>query len=78
MGASVRGSLSFDRLLRAWAPHPRRDFVVPDDVEHLFMPVLAHRVVFAPRFLVRMRQIGRDAALAEFAERFSNARRARR
>jgi MoxR-like ATPase len=69
LGASVRGSLSFDRLLRAWALIHERDFVVPDDVEKLFMPVLAHRVVFSPRFLVRMRQIGRDDALSEFSER---------
>ena len=69
MGSSVRGSLGFDRLLRAWALIHERDFVVPDDVEHLFLPVVAHRVVFSPRFLVRTRQIGREAALAEFTER---------
>jgi MoxR-like ATPase len=69
MGASVRGTLAFDRLLRAWALIHERDFVVPDDVEHLFLPVLAHRVVFSPRFLVRTRQIGREAALGEFTER---------
>ena len=69
MGASVRGSLSFDRLLRAWALIHERDFVVPEDVEMLFMPVLAHRVVFSPRFLVRMRQVGREEALREFSER---------
>jgi MoxR-like ATPase len=69
MGASVRGSLSFDRLLRAWALIQERDFVIPEDVEKLFMPVLAHRVVFSPRFLVRMRQVGREQALAEFADR---------
>ena len=41
--------------LRAWAllrPGLRR----PDDVEHLFMPVLGHRVVFAPRKLAGARQ----------------------
>ena len=63
IGASVRGSLALDRASRAWALLEGRDYVIPEDVEHLFLPVLAHRILFAPRFLVEMRTQGRAAAL---------------
>ena len=49
LGASPRGSLSLLRLSRAWALLHGRDFVTPDDVRTLCMPVLAHRVVPAAR-----------------------------
>ena len=68
IGASVRGSLALDRALRAQALLNGRDYVVPADVEPLFLPILAHRVVFAPRFLVEMRKSGRAAALERFRE----------
>ncbi len=68
IGASVRGSLALDRALRSWALLNGREYVCPEDVEHLFLPVLAHRVVFAPRFLIDMRRIGREASLERFAE----------
>jgi MoxR-like ATPase len=68
IGASVRGSLALDRALRAWALLHGRDYAVPEDVEHLFLPVLAHRIVYAPRFLVEMRKTGRPAALERFRE----------
>lgn len=47
LGASPRGSLALLRLSRAWALLHGRDFVVPDDVRTLCLPVLAHRVVAA-------------------------------
>ena len=68
IGASVRGTLALDLALRAWALLHGRPYVVPEDVEHLFLPVLAHRVVFGPRFLVEMRRVGRVAALERFRE----------
>jgi MoxR-like ATPase len=68
IGASVRGSLALDRALRAWALLHGRDYVIPEDVERLLMPVLAHRVVFAPRFMVEMRRVGREQALERFVE----------
>jgi MoxR-like ATPase len=68
IGASVRGSLALDRALRAWALLHGRDYVVPEDVERLLLPVLAHRVVFAPRFLVEMRRVGREDAFDRFRE----------
>ena len=48
VGASVRGSLALERAARAWALLHGRPFVLPEDVETLFEPVLAHRVLLNP------------------------------
>ena len=55
IGASVRGSLALERAARAWALLHGRDYVMPDDVERLFVPVLAHRLVFTPALPRRAR-----------------------
>jgi MoxR-like ATPase len=55
MGASVRGSIALEQASRAWALLAGRDYVVPEDVERLFGPVVAHRVVFVSAFLARAR-----------------------
>jgi MoxR-like ATPase len=69
IGASVRGSLALERIARAWALLDRRDYVVPEDVETLFVPVLSHRVIFRPSFVAETRRIGWAAAMAIFRER---------
>ena len=61
LGASVRGSLALERGARALALLNGRDFVSPDDVEALFLPVLGHRIVFATRFLIEQRRRGGTA-----------------
>jgi MoxR-like ATPase len=66
IGASVRGSLALERAVRAWALLHGRTYVVPEDVEHLFVPVLVHRVVFRPAFLAEARKTGWDEAVARF------------
>jgi MoxR-like ATPase len=48
VGASVRGSLTLDRLSRAWALLAGRHYVVPDDVEFLFPFVIDHRLILRP------------------------------
>jgi len=68
IGASVRGSLALERAARGWALLNDRSFVVPDDVERLFSPVLMHRIVFRPAFLAEARRNGWDAASAGFKE----------
>jgi MoxR-like ATPase len=68
IGASVRGSLALERAVRAWALLNGRSYVVPEDVEHLFSPVLVHRVVFRPSFLAEARKTGWDAAVESFRE----------
>jgi MoxR-like ATPase len=47
-GSSVRGTLGLERAARAWALLSGRSHVEPDDIEQLFGPVLAHRIIFTP------------------------------
>jgi MoxR-like ATPase len=69
IGSSVRGSLAVERVARAWALLSGRDYVVPDDVERLFVPVLVHRLVFRPSFLVETRKAGWARAVEQLRER---------
>jgi MoxR-like ATPase len=45
LGASPRASIMILRAARAMAASEERDYVVPDDVKRLAIPVLAHRVI---------------------------------
>ena len=45
VGASIRGGLSLYRAAQAAALAEGRQYVVPDDVKRLAVPVLAHRVI---------------------------------
>jgi MoxR-like ATPase len=69
IGSSVRGSLGLNRVARAWALLQGRRYVVPEDVERLFEPVLLHRIFFKPSFLAEAREIGWRAAGALVRER---------
>jgi MoxR-like ATPase len=44
-GASPRGSLGLMRTGQALAAMRGRDFVLPDDIKQLVVPVLAHRMI---------------------------------
>jgi MoxR-like ATPase len=68
IGASVRGSLALERAARAWALLHGRDYVTPVDVEHLFLPVVMHRIVFTPSFVATAREIGWDEAAERFRD----------
>jgi MoxR-like ATPase len=68
LSASVRGSLALERAVRAWALLEGRMYVVPEDVELLFLPVIAHRIVFAPSYLATIRKLGREEALRQLWE----------
>jgi len=45
LGASPRAALHLLRATRAFAALDERDFVIPDDVQSLAVPVLAHRLL---------------------------------
>ena len=49
LGVSTRGGIMLHRAARARALVKGRDFVVPDDVKEMAIPVLAHRVVAGQR-----------------------------
>ncbi|HWL66531.1 MAG TPA: MoxR family ATPase [Actinomycetota bacterium] len=53
LGASPRASLFLLRASRALAAARGRDFVVPDDVQDLVVPVLAHRILLSPEAQMR-------------------------
>ena len=48
LGASPRGSLYLMRASQAYALLQGRDYVIPDDVQEMTMPVLAHRLILKP------------------------------
>ncbi len=48
VGASPRGALALLKLARARALLEGRDFVVPEDVQELAIPALAHRLTLRP------------------------------
>lgn len=48
LGASTRAALALERAARAFALVAGRDHVLPDDVQALTVPVLAHRVRATP------------------------------
>ena len=58
LGASPRATLALHRAAQAWAAMQGRDFVLPDDVKYLAVPVLAHRLIASLEARLR----GRDAA----------------
>jgi MoxR-like ATPase len=45
LGASPRATLHLVRAARAWAALDERDYVLPDDLQELAVPVLAHRLL---------------------------------
>ena len=62
-GASVRGSLALERIARARALLHGRPYVVVEDVEKLFLPVIGHRLMLTTSFYAETRTLGREAAL---------------
>jgi MoxR-like ATPase len=52
LGASPRATLHLLRASRSWAALDGRDYVIPDDVQALAVPVLAHRLLPTPEALV--------------------------
>ncbi|MBI2724434.1 MAG: MoxR family ATPase [Chloroflexi bacterium] len=58
LGASPRASLALFRAARALAAVRGRDYVLPDDVQALAVPVLAHRLTLNAQSRLR----GRDAS----------------
>jgi MoxR-like ATPase len=59
LGVSTRGALTYFKACQALAMVHGRDFVIPDDVKHLAVPVLSHRI------LLRDRRGNRDTFVPE-------------
>jgi MoxR-like ATPase len=69
LGASPRAALQLLRAAKAWAALEGRDYVLPDDVQFMLVPVLAHRMLLTADAHVS----GRTAAdvLTEIGRRVS-------
>jgi MoxR-like ATPase len=63
LGVSPRAALGLLRAARARAAATGRDYVVPDDIKALVVPVLEHRLALTPE--AQMRGAGRQEVLAE-------------
>ena len=63
LGASPRGTLSLSRACQAYAALHGRDYVLPDDVKDLAIPVLAHRIIVSPE--ARLRELGADRIIQD-------------
>ena len=61
LGISTRGAISLVRAAQAYATIAGRDYVIPEDVQMMAEPVLAHRVLLSPE--ARMRNISAEKAL---------------
>ena len=66
LGASPRGSLALFRTGQAVAALAGRDFVLPDDIKRLAVPVLAHRVIVGPA--ARLRELSAEKIVEEILE----------
>lgn len=53
LGMSTRATLALQRASRVRAASQGRDYVLPDDVKHLAVPVLAHRLLLDPQARAR-------------------------
>lgn len=56
LGASPRGVVAMTKAARAYAAILGRDYVLPDDVKQLAVPVLAHRLMLQSQSSVRLSQ----------------------
>jgi MoxR-like ATPase len=50
VGSSPRGSLALMKMARVRAALSGRGFVLPDDVQDVALPALAHRLILRPEF----------------------------
>ncbi len=65
LGASPRGSLALFRTGQARAALQGRNYVLPDDIKTLAVPVLGHRIIVGPA--ARMRELSADQIVHEIA-----------
>jgi MoxR-like ATPase len=63
LGVSTRGAITYYRAVQSLALTEGRDYVIPDDVKRLAVPVLAHRVLCGG--LIREGQRQRARAIVE-------------
>ncbi|GAA3743056.1 MoxR family ATPase [Salinactinospora qingdaonensis] len=73
LGASPRATLHLVRAARAYAALHSRDYVLPDDVQDLAVPILAHRLLPSPE--AQMEQRSPEQVVSELVARLPVANR---
>jgi len=72
LGVSPRGSLALYHSAQALAFIQSRDYVIPDDIKRLVVPVFAHRIVVNSRYSTGLRRSDEaEAALKEILKTVS-------
>ncbi len=66
LGASPRGSLALFRTGQVAAALASRDYVLPDDIKRLAVPVLAHRVIVGPA--ARLQELSAEKIVQEILD----------
>ena len=66
LGASPRATLCLYKAAQAWAMYNLRDFVTPDDVIKMAVPVLTHRLVL--RQEARIKRVGAEETINNIVE----------
>ena len=61
LGASTRAAIALLHGAQACALLDGRDFILPEDVQHMVLPVIAHRLVLNPE--ARMKGIAAEDVL---------------
>ena len=66
LGASPRGSIALLRAAQACALLSGRDYVLPDDIRHMALPVLSHRLILTPE--ARMKGVSAQQVLSQLLD----------
>ena len=66
LGASPRGSIALLRAAQACALLSNRDYVLPDDIRHMALPVLSHRLILTPE--ARMKGVSSQQVLSQLID----------
>ncbi len=66
LGASPRGAIALLRAAQACALLSGRDYVLPDDIRHMALPVLSHRLILTPE--ARMKGVSAPQVLSQLLD----------
>lgn len=66
IGSSIRGSISLFRAAQAWAFYNSRNYVIPDDIIKMIVPVLSHRLVLSQG--AKLKKIGPEDILKDIVQ----------
>lgn len=69
LGSSPRGSLSLFRASQAWAFYNERNYVLPDDIKKMAIPVLSHRIILKQE--AKLKKINPEEILNSIIERIN-------